>query len=112
MSKEQAVTLFFTVWGYLLVGLIFGAITKKMGETKGYTNQFWWGFFLGIIGLIVVAVRPDMNQKIIVQQVPQQTNQQSADDVETQLQKYQEMEEKGLISQEDFEAKKKQLLGL
>ena len=25
---------------------------------KGY-GGFWWGFFLGVIGIIIVAVRPD-----------------------------------------------------
>jgi len=47
--------------GALIGGLIFGFITKKVGENKGYDNQFWWGFWLGWIGLIVVAVKPDNN---------------------------------------------------
>jgi hypothetical protein len=45
----------------LIVGLIgaciFGAITKGINEQKGYEGGFWWGFFLGVIGIIVVACR-------------------------------------------------------
>ena len=29
-----------------------------MNRDKGYDGGFAWGFFLGIIGIIVVAVRP------------------------------------------------------
>lgn len=46
---------------YLIVTLIeaciFGAITQGINEKKGYEGGFWWGFFLGVIGIIVVACR-------------------------------------------------------
>lgn len=42
----------------LIVGIICGFITKSMNESKGYDGGFAWGFFLAIIGIIVVAVRP------------------------------------------------------
>lgn len=40
------------------VQCIFGSITRSMNRDKGYDGGFAWGFFLGIIGIIVVAVRP------------------------------------------------------
>ena len=43
---------------YLIVAIICGLITKSMNENKGYNGGFAWGFFLSIIGIIVVAVRP------------------------------------------------------
>ena len=43
---------------YLIVAIICGFITKSMNENKGYDGGFAWGFFLSIIGIIVVAVRP------------------------------------------------------
>lgn len=43
---------------YIIVGIICGFITKSMNENKGYEGGFAWGFFLAIIGIIVVAVRP------------------------------------------------------
>ena len=46
---------------YLIISLIeaciFGAITKVINERHGYEGGFWWGFFLRVIGIIVVACR-------------------------------------------------------
>ncbi len=42
----------------IITGLIFGFVTKYMNENKGYEGGFWWGFFLGIIGIIVIACKP------------------------------------------------------
>ena len=44
--------------GSLVSGVIFGLITKHVAGSKGYDGGFAWGFWLGWIGLIVVAVRP------------------------------------------------------
>ena len=44
--------------GGIIISLIFGFITKYMNESKGYEGGFWWGFFLDIIGVIVVACKP------------------------------------------------------
>ncbi|MBQ9838854.1 MAG: SHOCT domain-containing protein [Oscillospiraceae bacterium] len=41
----------------LVVGIIFGCITKGINENKGYDGGFAWGFWLGWIGIIVVACR-------------------------------------------------------
>lgn len=43
----------------IIVACIFGAITKHINESKGYDGGFAWGFFLGVIGIIVVACRSD-----------------------------------------------------
>lgn len=40
------------------VQCILGSITRSMNRDKGYDGGFAWGFFLGIIGIIVVAIRP------------------------------------------------------
>lgn len=44
---------------YTIQGIIFGAITRYVADSKGYDGGFWWGFFLGIIGLLVVGFRPN-----------------------------------------------------
>ena len=41
----------------IIVSCIFGAITKAINERKGYYGGFAWGFWLGWIGIIVVACR-------------------------------------------------------
>lgn len=35
----------------------------KIGKNKGYTaNEYYWGFWLWIIGIIVVACKPEKRQ--------------------------------------------------
>lgn len=46
---------------YLLVG---GIIGYFIGKSKNRTSAgFWFGFFLGIIGWVIVLVGPDLNVK-------------------------------------------------
>ena len=49
------IRLFFSV----VIGCIFGVATKKINESKGYYGGFAWGFWLGIIGLLIVLLRND-----------------------------------------------------
>ncbi len=44
----------------LVYGVIFGFVSMKISENKGRSPNegFWLGFFLGIIGLIIVALLP------------------------------------------------------
>tara|TARA_R110000850_G_scaffold10324_8_gene37021 strand:- start:296 stop:598 length:303 start_codon:yes stop_codon:yes gene_type:complete len=40
-----------------LVTTVFGLITEKMGDNKNISNCFWWGFLLGILGIIIVSLK-------------------------------------------------------
>lgn len=42
----------------LVVAVICGLIAKSIASNRGMSGGFWWGFFLLVIGIIVVAVRP------------------------------------------------------
>lgn len=44
----------------LIVACIMGAVTKHINESKGRDGGFAWGFWLGAIGIIVVACRPSL----------------------------------------------------
>ena len=50
---------------YLFILLVymcfFGWVASKVGENKGYRqNEFYWcGFFLGLIGVLIVLSKPD-----------------------------------------------------
>ncbi len=52
-------------FGYIIfcaiLAVVFGIITKSINEKKGYEGGFAWGFFLGVIGIIIVAVRQPRN---------------------------------------------------
>jgi len=43
--------------GLLISCIVFGCITRAINSSKGREGGFWWGFFLGVIGIIVVACR-------------------------------------------------------
>ena len=51
------------LWASLIVSvimaIIFGIVSKTINENKGYYGGFAWGFWLGIIGIIVVACKPE-----------------------------------------------------
>lgn len=49
--------------GWIINSVVFGFITLYVAESKGYDGGFWWGFWLGIIGLLVVGFRPDNTEQ-------------------------------------------------
>ena len=44
----------------IIGGLIWGFIAKAIMDNKGYENHgyFWWGFFFGLIPVIIAACKP------------------------------------------------------
>ena len=46
---------------YLAQGLIFGLAAQQIAEGKGYSTGFAWGFWLGLIGLLVVLFKPNIS---------------------------------------------------
>lgn len=41
------------------IACLMGLLTKTINERKGYYGGFAWGFWLGLIGVIVVSCKPD-----------------------------------------------------
>ena len=84
----------------IVLSVVAGFIAKGIGEKKGYGAglSFCAGFFLFILGIIIMAVLPDKNGK--------EKEVTSAD----ALLKYKELLDAGAISQEEFDIKKKELL--
>lgn len=95
--------------GVLIASCIFGFITKTMNENKGYQGGFAWGFWLTIIGVIVVACKPDNRINSQQNQNNLQISGQSAAD---EIKKYKELYDQGIITAEEFQTKKEQLLKL
>lgn len=86
----------------LCIGAICCAISIWLGKKKGYSSGLCGvlGFFLGVIGLIVVAILPDKSAE------KASTEMQNADS----LIKYKQLLDQGVITQEEFESKKRELL--
>ena len=84
---------------YVFFGIIWGLATQSIGKSRGHQNCFWWGFFLGLIGLIVVVC---LN--------PKTNNQNNLFDNIDALDKLQRLKANGAITEEEFEENKKILL--
>ena len=87
------------IFSYAFFGIIWGLATQSIGKSRGHQNCFWWGFFLGLIGLIVVVC---LN--------PKTNNQNNLIDNIDALDKLKRLQENGAITKEEFEENKKVLL--
>lgn len=94
--------------GGLVVAIVFGLITKHINESKGYQGGFAWGFWLSVIGIIVVACKPDNRTNTQSQNNMPPSGQSVADEIK----KYKELYDQGIITAEEFQTKKEQLLKL
>lgn len=89
------------------VGLACAFGSKSILIGKGYkeeetTTFFWLSFFLGVIGLIIAACQPAKNNTVSAS-VPTSAS---------ELTKYKELLDSGVISQEEFDQKKRDILGI
>lgn len=101
-------------------GLICRAIVRSKGYTiaNGYSKNygFAWGL-LGFIGIIVCAVKPAVGEfakkTVVIQQpVVTQTPPSAQSSVSEQIQEINKLKDEGFITEEEYEAKKKQILGI
>ena len=42
----------------IFVRPILGVVALSVADSRNMTGGFWWGFFLGVLGIIIVAFRP------------------------------------------------------
>lgn len=79
-----------------------GAIAASIGgkKTCGKKRGFWFGFLLGIIGIIIVSLYNNIEPETEID-----TNKNAEE-----LLKWNSLREKGVISEEEFLQKKKDLL--
>ena len=83
---------------FIMYCIACGIIAKHINEKKGYSNGFAWGAWLGIIGIIIVACKPKC--------VEEQTSKESLD----MLEQLSTLHDKGVITDAEYEAKKKKLI--
>lgn len=84
--------IFLNIW-FWIGCIVSGIIAEAIGRAKGKNNCFWWGFLLGIIGIIIVAC--SKNNK--------------ADEYD-KLQKLQALKDAGTIDEVEFESYKYKIM--
>ena len=92
----------------LVVAVICGCISKSITNSRGMLGGFWWGFLLGIIGIIVVAVRP--NDKVKTEAREPNVRNTSIISASDELLKAKELLEKGAITQDEFDEIKRRII--
>lgn len=87
----------------LVIAIIFGIVCKNIAKDKGYSEIgfFFLGFFFPIIGLIIALCLNDKNaqNEIYMKQTAPQ-----------QLLEYKKLLDMGVITPQEFEAKKRELM--
>ncbi len=103
----------------LFVAAGLALIPANIAKNKGYSFGLWWfyGWMLFIVAIIHVSVIPAKNAQQIptMQNAPAQYYQQAAaptTSVADELKKYKALLDQGVITEEEFTAKKAQLLKL
>lgn len=112
----------------IILIIAFGFIVAAIAKSKGYVRESgepkepkskkmtyfgWWfcGAALFIVSIIYVLALPNLNaQKPVPPVYP--TPQIPSQDITAELQKYKDLYDNGLISQEDYEKKKAQILNI
>ena len=107
-----------------------GLIPANIAKKKGYSFGLWWfyGWMLFIVAIIHVSLIPDKNAQTVVYSGVQptafnaedisgnapveSTDNQSATNVFDQIIRYKELLDDGVLTQEEFDRKKKSLLNL
>lgn len=80
MNEDMLVAIAYPIV-FIIWCCIMGFVSKTIQNNKGYDGGFWWGFLLGILGIIVVACKP-VN--------PNPTIEYSSDKKKRQKQRYKE----------------------
>ena len=89
------------------IGSIWGIVTRNIIRNKGYKeNWFWWGFFGGLIAVIVALTKPDISNRYGSIYVPIDEETENLKKIKA----YKELLDIGAISTEEFEERKKALL--
>ena len=91
----------------LFVRPIWGLIAMNVADSRKMKGGFWWGFFLGIVGIIVVAMRPNDNQRASNEILAKKL---TANETVKNLKQYKELLDNGVLTQNEFNTIKSNLL--
>ena len=93
----------------LIAAAFLGLIPATIAKNKGYSFGLWWfyGWMLFIVAIIHVAIIPDKNAQTLNTSQPPATQ-----SVADELLKFKELLDAGVITEDEFNAKKEQLMKL
>lgn len=98
-------SMYYMIW--FLGAVIFGAITNHVAKTKGYENGFLWGYWFGIIGLLVVGFRADKKTS----SAPRKSVARSGEyDPVEHLERLSRLHSQGAITDDEFQKQKTLIL--
>lgn len=125
--------------GFIIWGVVWGFATDAVIKNKGYDdNWFWWGFFFGFIATIVAATKPENKKqtqewqpvqlhtesvsktsepkkeeppKIVFDSTVTRSNTDYMANKELQIKDMQELLRKGYVTEDEYQMKKKEILG-
>ncbi len=118
-SEEVIVISLITSVISLIVAALLALIPANIAKKKGHSFGVWWlyGWFLFIVALIHVQFIEDKNAPKMpypngyIPYVPVETKSES-ESAADELSKYKELFDQGVLTEEEFNAKKEQLLKL
>ena len=99
---------------FLINGTIWGAISEHVAKSKGQNNGFAWGFWLGLIGLMVVGLKPTLNQtsEVLTNDAVEETSSHSVELKNSfdALERLHSLHERGILTDEEYAQKKAKIL--
>lgn len=99
---------------WVIFGSFCGLIAKAIGDTKEINGSFWYGFFLGILGIIIVACMKGQGKSVEYSKVDlndaiENISENKEDKFKT-LERLHELKTNGAITEEEFNFEKQKIL--
>ena len=66
MNTNSILIIIASIIGGITLHFMFGILSSKLHEIKGYKGGFWLGFLFGLLGFIFSMVLPDRVDKTII----------------------------------------------
>ncbi len=96
----------------IVLHIVLGIASRSINQSKGYEGGFAWGFWLGIIGIIVVACKANKNTQVYEPNIStlntvSDTNTKSQT---TELERLAKLHASGALSDAEFTEAKQKLI--
>lgn len=97
------------LWIILIGALFWGLMSMLVGRPKDIKG-FWYGFFLGLIGFIIVCCMKDRTQKVNTTNIVDNRNIEKSENKYETLEKLHSLKENGVLTEEEFNNEKNRLI--